>query len=135
VCHLFGAKDNQRLLVHLFQAISPEGTLAIIDSLHDGTAQREQAIYALGLLLRAPEGDVYPLSSYGEWLLQAGFEGVEDVPLTERPPLTLVTARRPGPQPGSMSTESGGGDQAQAIVRAVATQSSGRLCPSLPATR
>jgi SAM-dependent methyltransferase len=95
VCHLFGAKDNQRLLVHLFQALSPEGTLAIIDSLRDGTAQREQAIYALGLLLRAPEGDVYPLSSYGEWLLQAGFEAVEDVPLTGRPPLTLVTARRP----------------------------------------
>jgi SAM-dependent methyltransferase len=95
VCHLFGPKDNQRLLLHLFQALRPDGTVAIIDSLRDGTARREQAIYALGLLLRAPEGDVYPLSAYREWLLHAGFEAVEDMPLTEWPALTLVTARRP----------------------------------------
>jgi SAM-dependent methyltransferase len=95
VCHLFGPQDNQRLLVHLFQALRPGGTVAIVDSLRDGTARRDQAIYALGLLLRAPEGDVYPLSAYGEWLLDAGFEAVEGMPLTERPPLTLVTARRP----------------------------------------
>lgn len=95
VCHLFGPRDNQRLLLRLFQVLRSDGTVAIIESLRDGTAQREQAIYALGLLLRAPEGDVYLLSSYREWLLRAGFEAVEDVPLTERPRLTLVTARRP----------------------------------------
>jgi hypothetical protein len=43
---------------------------------------------------------VYPLSSYREWLLQAGFEAVEDVSLTERPPLTLLTARRPPARTG-----------------------------------
>jgi len=95
VCHLFGPEDNRRLLLRLFQALRSEGTAAIIDSLRDGTARREQAIYALGLLLRAPEGDVYPLSAYREWLLDAGFEVVEGMPLTERPSLTLVTGRRP----------------------------------------
>jgi SAM-dependent methyltransferase len=100
LCHLFGPEDNQRLLLRLFQALRPDGTVAIIESVRDGTALREQAIYALGLLLRAPEGDVYPLPRYREWLLQAGFEAVEDVPLTERPPLTLVTARRPPVEAG-----------------------------------
>jgi hypothetical protein len=95
VCHLFGPRDNRRLLLHLFSALRPEGTVAIIDSLRDGTAPGEQAIYALELLLRAPEGDVYPLSSYREWLVRAGFQAVKEVPLTERPPLTLITARRP----------------------------------------
>jgi SAM-dependent methyltransferase len=100
VCHLFGPQDNQRLLLQLFHALRPDGTVAIIDSLRHETAQREQAIYALGLLLRAPEGDVYPVSSHREWLLQAGFDAVEDMPLTERPPLTLVTARRPPARTG-----------------------------------
>jgi SAM-dependent methyltransferase len=100
VCHLFGPKHNQWLLLHLFQALRPGGTVAIIDSLRDATARREQAIYALGLLLRAPEGDVFPLSSYREWLLHAEFEAVEDMALTERPPLTLVTARRPPARTG-----------------------------------
>ncbi|MQB01363.1 MAG: methyltransferase domain-containing protein [Actinobacteria bacterium] len=95
VCHLFGPNDNRRLLFDLFQALRPDGTVAIIDTLRDGETRREQAIYALGLLLRAPEGDVYPPSTYREWLLDAGFGAVEDVALTERPPLTLVTARRP----------------------------------------
>ena len=100
VCHLFGPEKNQGLLVRLFRALRPGGTVAIIDSIRDGTAQREQAIYALGLLLRAPEGDVYPLSTLREWLLHAGFEAVEEAPLTERPPLTLVTARRGPPGTG-----------------------------------
>jgi SAM-dependent methyltransferase len=100
LCHLFGPTDNRRLLLHLFRGVRPEGTVAIIDSLRDGRAQREQAIYALGLLLRAPDGDVYPLTTYREWLLHAGFDAVEDVPLTERPPLTLVTARRPPVEAG-----------------------------------
>jgi SAM-dependent methyltransferase len=95
VCHLFGPQDNQRLLLQLVQAIRPGGAVAIIDILRDGLAQREQAIYALGLLLRAPEGDVYPHSGYRSWLLAAGFEAVEEVPLTKRPPVTLVIARRP----------------------------------------
>jgi ubiquinone/menaquinone biosynthesis C-methylase UbiE len=100
VCHLFGPKDNQQLLIRLFQALRPGGIVAIIDSLRAGTPRREEAIYALGLLLRAPEGDVYPVPRYREWLLQAGFEAVEDMPLTERPPITLVTGLRPRGETG-----------------------------------
>jgi SAM-dependent methyltransferase len=107
VCHLFGPRDNQRLLLRLFQALRPEGAVAIIDMLPDETTWGEQAVYALGLLLRAPEGDVYPLSSYRVWLLRAGYEAVENVPLTERPPLALITARRP-PRPGVEVYGSGG---------------------------
>jgi ubiquinone/menaquinone biosynthesis C-methylase UbiE len=95
VCHLFGPQDNQRLLLRLLEALRPEGTLAIIDILREGPAERDLAIYALGLLIRGPEGDVYPLSRYRGWLIAAAFEAVEAVPLTERPPLTLVIARRP----------------------------------------
>ena len=109
VCHLFGPEDNRRLVLRLFGSLRPGGTVAIIDSVRDGTGQREQAIYALGLLLRAPQGDVYPLSSYREWLLHAGFEEPEDVALTARPPLTLVTARRPEARTGSTRTTLPGG--------------------------
>jgi SAM-dependent methyltransferase len=95
VCHLFSPMDNRRLLSRLLGTLQPGGTVAIIDTLCDGQGGREQAIYALGLLLRAPEGDVYPLNRYTEWLLGTGYQAVEAAPLTSRPPLSMVTARRP----------------------------------------
>lgn len=107
VCHLFGPGDNRRMLLRLFRALRAGGTVAVIDSLRDGTDQREQAIYGLGLLLRAPEGDVYPALQLSGVLLRAGFEAVEDVLLTERPPLTLVRARRPPAGTLSSSNPSG----------------------------
>lgn len=95
VCHLFSSVDNRELLSRLLGTLRPGGTVAIIDTLSDGHEGREQAIYALGLLLRAPEGDVYPLTRYTEWLLGTGYQAVEAAPLTTRPPLSMVTARRP----------------------------------------
>jgi SAM-dependent methyltransferase len=95
VCHLFSPIDNRRLLSRLLRTLRPGGTVAIIDTLCDGQGGREQAIYALGLLLRAPEGDVYPLNRYTEWLLGTGYRAVEAAPLTTQPPLSMVTARRP----------------------------------------
>jgi SAM-dependent methyltransferase len=94
VCHLFSPMDNRRLLSRLSGTLRPGGTLAIIDTLSDGQGTREQAIYALGLLLRAPEGDVYPLSRYTEWLLDTGYQAVDAARLTSRPLLSMVTARR-----------------------------------------
>jgi SAM-dependent methyltransferase len=95
VCHLFSPMGNRRLLSRLLPTLRPGGTVAIMDTLSDGQGGREQAIYALGLLLRAPEGDVYPLNRYTDWLLGTGYQAVEAAPLTTRPPLSMVTARRP----------------------------------------
>jgi SAM-dependent methyltransferase len=95
VCHLFSPVNNRRLLSRLSATLRPGGTVAIIDTLSDGQETREQAIYALGLLLRAPEGDVYPVSRYTEWLVDTGYQAVEAERLTSRPPLGMVTARRP----------------------------------------
>jgi SAM-dependent methyltransferase len=94
VCHLFSVGDDRRLLSRLIGTLRPGGTVALIDSL-SGPGVSDQAIYALGLLLRAPEGDVDPLRRYTQWLLGTGYQMVEAAPLTSRPPLALVTARRP----------------------------------------
>jgi SAM-dependent methyltransferase len=98
LCHLFDEATNRRLLRRLFDALRPGGTLAILDALpneqFDGP--RPVVLYALGLLLRTSNGQVYPFSTYVGWLREIGYEAVERIDLSPTPPISLITARRPG---------------------------------------
>jgi SAM-dependent methyltransferase len=97
IFHLFGEDANRRLVARLFEAVRPDGTLAIVDVLPgerlDGPLST--VLYALGLLLRSGNGRAYPLSTYTRWLEGAGFDAIETRDLSAAPPFTLVTARRP----------------------------------------
>jgi SAM-dependent methyltransferase len=97
LCHLFDEVANRRLLARLFEAIRPGGTLAIVDILPNEQLDgpREVILYALGLLLRTNSGQVYPFSTYVDWLNNAGYMGVERFDLSSTAPVSLITARRP----------------------------------------
>jgi len=96
ICHLFDEATNRRLLARVARWLAPGGTVAVIDFLpnerRDGP--RDIVLYGVELVQRAPAGQLYPFSSYGGWLREAGFESIERTELTPCPPLTLVRARR-----------------------------------------
>src|SRR5258706_14558550 len=102
LCHLFDEATNRRLLGRLFDALHPGGTLAILDALPNERLDgpRPIVLYALGLLLRTNRGQVYPFSTYVCWLRDIGYEGVERMDLSPAPPISLITARRPGAEEG-----------------------------------
>jgi SAM-dependent methyltransferase len=98
LCHLFDEATNHRLLRRLFDALRPGGTLAILDALPNERLDgpRPVVLYALGLLLRTSRGQVYPFSTYVGWLREIGYESIERMDLSPAPPISLITARRPG---------------------------------------
>ena len=106
LCHLFDEATNRRLLGRLFDALRPGGTLAILDALPNERLDGPQSVvlYALGLLLRTNHGQVYPFSTYVGWLREAGYEAVERIDLSPSPPISLITARRPGAEEGKSGT-------------------------------
>ena len=97
VCHLFGDGANRSLVRRLFSSLRPGGTIAVVDS----TVEDEQppslstALYALSLFVRTSEGAVHAFSSYCAWLREAGFRGVQRLPLSGGLPLSLIVATRP----------------------------------------
>jgi SAM-dependent methyltransferase len=98
LCHLFDEATNRRLLGRLFDALRPGGTLAILDALPNERLDgpRPIVLYALGLLLRTNRGQVYPFSTYMDWLRDIGYEAVERIDLSpSTPPISLIMARRP----------------------------------------
>jgi SAM-dependent methyltransferase len=102
LCHLFDAVANRRLLVRIFDAVRPGGTVAILDALPNERLDgpRPIVLYALGLLLRTMHGQVYPFSTYTSWLREVGYEGIERIDLSPAPPISLVRARKPAAEEG-----------------------------------
>lgn len=95
-CHLFDELTNCNLLARWFDALVPEGRVAIIDVLpnEEMTGPREAILYGLGLLLRTSPGQAYRYSCYTDWLHNIGFEDIECVRLASALPSSLSTARR-----------------------------------------
>lgn len=96
ICHLFDEESNLLLLKSVRRAVAPAGKLAIIDVLpnerFDGPLP--VLLYALGLISRTRGGSVHPFSTYVDWLRATGFSTIERIDLSERPPLSLITAHR-----------------------------------------
>lgn len=97
LCHLFDEATNRRLLGRLFETLRPGGTVAILDALPNERLDGPQSVvlYALGLLLRTNQGQVYPFSTYVGWLRETGYEMIERINLFATPPVSLITARKP----------------------------------------
>lgn len=94
LCHLFGPEQNGWLLARAAQALRSGGRVAVIDVLTDerGAASAPVALYALGLLTRTATGQVYPFSTYVQWLRSSGLNAIERHHLGGRPPLSVVEA-------------------------------------------
>jgi ubiquinone/menaquinone biosynthesis C-methylase UbiE len=97
VCHLFDEATNKRLLTMGASLLAPHGHLAIVDVLADDQRRPlAAALYTLSLLGRTEGGGTYAGSDYARWLAAAGCRSVEQIPLTQSLPFTLVTGSAPG---------------------------------------
>jgi len=72
VCHLFGPKDNQRLLLQVFQALRPEGTVGIIDSVRDGTLGATRRSTPWGSSCEPRKGTCTPCPPIGNGCCEPG---------------------------------------------------------------
>jgi SAM-dependent methyltransferase len=97
VCHLFDDHSNRVLLARLFEAVRPDGRLAILEEVPSEVMDGPRAVvlYALGLLLRSGSGRVYPFSTYVGWLRDSGFEAISRAEPDPSQLISLITARRP----------------------------------------
>ncbi|MDA8195166.1 MAG: hypothetical protein M0Z53_14410 [Thermaerobacter sp.] len=88
---------HSQVLQQVFRSLRPGGLLALVEVLaREGSdGPLPLVLYALELFLRTGQSQVHPFSRYAGWLHDAGFELLEPYPLSEEPPLTLLTARRP----------------------------------------
>lgn len=82
VCHSESPDSNRRLLKRCFDACAPGGRVAIIESFPDDPGSAKGApLLALMMLVYSDEGDAFPVSTYQEWLTEAGFGGFEVAPI------------------------------------------------------
>lgn len=83
ITHMFGPEENSKLLANCFEALKPGGTLVCTDFVR-GRSPRAP-IFAVNMLAQTENGDTYSEGEYCEWLVEAGFDGIEisDVPATE----------------------------------------------------
>lgn len=97
VCHLFDEDANRSLLGKVNHSLTPGGTLAIVEPLPNERLDgpRSVVLYALNLTTRTAGGSVYPYSTYVTWLQGTGFGRMTRADLSDNPPISLITARKP----------------------------------------
>jgi 2-polyprenyl-3-methyl-5-hydroxy-6-metoxy-1,4-benzoquinol methylase len=78
VLRLETAERAEQLTRRAAEAVAPNGSLLIVDSIAEGTGERERAraLYALHLGLRTQSGQVHRASTISGWLTRAGFPRV-----------------------------------------------------------
>lgn len=91
--HMYGPEENQALFVRMRRSLVAGGFLIIrefVRGLSEGAA-----LFAVNMLVLTAGGGTYTRTEYEEWLLGAGFDGVEFVPVPGRG-THLIFARNPG---------------------------------------
>jgi 2-polyprenyl-3-methyl-5-hydroxy-6-metoxy-1,4-benzoquinol methylase len=99
VLHLERPAGAARLVERAAAALRPGGTLAVVDILSAGEhpTDRDRAMYALFLGLRAEHGRMYRYADLAGWLAAAGLDPGRPVPLPSAPRLLdVVVAGKPG---------------------------------------
>lgn len=93
ILHLLPPADARHLVRRAAASLGPGGRAAIATFAATDPPGRRQALYALDLLLRAPEGALYPYARLAAWLGSAGFVGIRREAVG---PMWLITASTPG---------------------------------------
>lgn len=95
VLHAEGVEGVQRLLRRSYEALRPGGQVAIQEYLPDDdrTGPTLPLLFAVNMLVNTEAGDTYTLAELSGWLKEAGFEGVETLPVPAVSPMVL--ARKP----------------------------------------
>ena len=91
--HMYGPDENRRLFGMMRASLYPGGLLAVRDFVRGMSG--DAALFAVNMLVTTARGDTYTAKDYEEWLLGAGFKGVEFAPVPGRS-THLILARNPG---------------------------------------
>jgi hypothetical protein len=88
--------EAQKLFKDLHQALVPGGRVAIIDMIpnDDRSNPPFPLMFALTMFLHTDTGSTYTLAEYKQWLLTAGFTGVETVDIGSHSLLIIATKYR-----------------------------------------
>lgn len=83
VLRLEAPEAARKLLLRYAQAVSPGGSLLIVDALAGGSPDKDllRAVYALLLGVRTVIGRVHPLAQIKSWMTDAGLSAIQDIDL------------------------------------------------------
>ncbi len=90
IIHGEGDDENRRLMSKLYACLQPGGRIVIKDHILDESRARPAAgaVFALLMLLTTERGKCYSYADVSNWLSQAGFKNIREVPL----PLPLTSS-------------------------------------------
>ncbi len=94
ILHGEGEQRSKQLLRRVNDALVPGGTLLIAELVPNGDRSGPPLalLFGLNMLLHTPDGDVFTMREYREWLKQAGFSKVKAVRNPNAPsPLIYAT--------------------------------------------
>lgn len=75
ICHIFGEPQNRELFKKVAAALSPGGSIAIVDFIR-GTGPMP-AMFGVNMLVNTKNGGAWTLEQYSTWLGDAGFGDVK----------------------------------------------------------
>lgn len=91
ICHSEGAHWSQRLIGKCFHALRKNGRLLIMDYIPDEERKSDilPLLLAINALLGTEEGETFTFSQYKHWLLNAGFQKVQTIPINGHSPVIV----------------------------------------------
>ncbi len=95
ILHSEGPQRSRELLRKTFDCLRPGGMIAIAEFVvdDDRSGPANSLVFALNMLVHTDHGDAYTFAQMSQWLLDAGFEQIDKVPIPG--PSPILTAVRP----------------------------------------
>jgi SAM-dependent methyltransferase/DNA-binding transcriptional ArsR family regulator len=105
VSHIYGPEENQALMKRVAESLAPGGLIAIRDFVRG--ISEEAALFAVNMLVNTASGNTYSEEEYRRWLEEAGFDGVEVLPIPSRDTHLVLAQRQVCSKLGRRTEQSG----------------------------
>ena len=95
IIHGQGRDDGRRLVERSAEALADRGLLLIAEIIpnNDRTGPAGAMMFGINMLLHTPDGDVFTMKEYREWLKAAGFKTIRTIS-TQTAPSPLILAEK-----------------------------------------